>query len=167
MKRTHSVSKKKCPNPLFEKWLEEWKGEAVAANRIEMEHCFNKALKSLRKYPLKLNSGKECILLQYFGKKLCAMLDKKLEKYNKENGIVDVPNDPAPVPKPVVAQKASPKKKKQPNSNQPKNKAPTGNSSKEKETADSNFVPEWRSVEYAVLMTIYDKTKDSQYFGNY
>lgn len=72
---------KGCPNPLFEKWLKEWKDEA-SQNGSDMQHCFNKALKSLRKFPFKLSSGKECILLENFGSKICSMLDKRIEEYN-------------------------------------------------------------------------------------
>lgn len=68
------------PNRLFEDWLEEWRKEAVLRNS-ELRHHFAKALDSLRRYPLPLESGKECIILQHFGTKLCAMLDKKLEEH--------------------------------------------------------------------------------------
>jgi crossover junction endonuclease MUS81 len=41
------------------------------------------ALSSLQKYPLPLKSGKECLILKFFGPKLCSKLDKKLEDHNK------------------------------------------------------------------------------------
>ncbi|OAD58630.1 Crossover junction endonuclease MUS81 [Eufriesea mexicana] len=72
------------PNPLFEFWLEEWKKEAASRNS-DLQHHFSKALVSLKKYPLPLKSGKDCIILQHFGTKLCSMLDKKLEKYKAQN----------------------------------------------------------------------------------
>jgi crossover junction endonuclease MUS81 len=71
------------PNRLFENWLEEWRNEAILRNS-ELEHHFTKALQSLRKYPLPLASGKECIILQHFGTKLCSMLDRKLQEHRKE-----------------------------------------------------------------------------------
>lgn len=74
------------PNRLFEGWLEEWKKEAVLRNS-ELCHHFAKALDSLRRYPLPLESGKECIILQHFGTKLCAMLDKKLEEHRRRESI--------------------------------------------------------------------------------
>ena len=82
MKRVKIKSER--PNPLFELWLEEWKKEAAVRNST-LEHNFSKALASLKKYPLTLNSGKDCIILQHFGTKLCLMLDKKLEEYNAQN----------------------------------------------------------------------------------
>ncbi|EZA48276.1 Crossover junction endonuclease MUS81 [Ooceraea biroi] len=68
------------PNRLFEIWLEEWRNEAVLRNS-ELRHHFAKALDSLKRYPLPLESGKECIILQHFGTKLCSMLDRKLKEH--------------------------------------------------------------------------------------
>lgn len=96
------------PNPLFEQWLEEWRKEA-AEKQSDMQYCFGKvngnldrlkhiicyllcfldrflcfqALRSLQKYPLRLKSGKECIVLECFGNKLCSLLDKRLAEYRK------------------------------------------------------------------------------------
>lgn len=71
------------PNRLFETWLEEWKNEAALRNS-DLQNHFAKALDSLKRYPLPLESGRDCIILQHFGSKLCSMLDKKLEKYRKQ-----------------------------------------------------------------------------------
>ncbi|CAK9828356.1 Crossover junction endonuclease MUS81 [Anthophora retusa] len=76
--------KLKTPNPLFEIWLEEWRKEAASRNS-DLQYHFSKALASLRKYPLPLKSGKDCIILQHFGKKLCLMLDRKLEEYKGQD----------------------------------------------------------------------------------
>lgn len=80
MRRTRK--KPEDPNPLFTKWLREWKEEAVASNR-KTQHVFAKALRSLKKYPLVLQSGKEAKILEFFGDKLCTMLDKKLEQHRR------------------------------------------------------------------------------------
>lgn len=69
MKRIKIVPER--PNRLFEGWLEEWRNEAVLRNSELRDH-FTKALDSLRRYPLPLESGKECIILQHFGE---AVLD--------------------------------------------------------------------------------------------
>lgn len=71
------------PNRLFESWLEEWRNEAVLRNS-ELQNHFTRALDSLKRYPLPLESGKECIILQHFGTKLCSMLDKKLEEHRRQ-----------------------------------------------------------------------------------
>lgn len=87
MKRVKVVPDR--PNRLFETWLEEWENEA-ARRKSELRYHFAKALSSLRKYPLPLESGRECIILQHFGTKLCSMLDKKLEEYKKQSSKVVV-----------------------------------------------------------------------------
>lgn len=81
--------KLKTPNPLFEKWLIEWKDQAVA-NNSKMQHTFNNALKNLRKYPLPFDSGKDCIILKGFGNKLCDMLDKKLREHRNNEGQISL-----------------------------------------------------------------------------
>lgn len=45
----------------------------------------SQALFSLRKYPLELKSGAECLILKNFGRQLCAKLDKKLAEYRQNN----------------------------------------------------------------------------------
>ena len=82
MKRIKLRSEK--PNPLFQQWLQEWREEAASRNS-DLQHSFSKALASLKRYPLPLKSGQDCIILQHFGKKLCSMLDKRLEEYKAEN----------------------------------------------------------------------------------
>ncbi|XP_034936727.1 crossover junction endonuclease MUS81 [Chelonus insularis] len=72
--------KRKRPNELFETWLEEWRKKAKL-EKSYLEKPFSKALSSLKKYPLPLESGRDCRVLQNFGAKLCTMLDKKLEQY--------------------------------------------------------------------------------------
>lgn len=70
------------PNPLFEKWLTEWK-EGAKKRGSKMEKTFNYALSNLRKYKLPLASGRECRILKGFGEKLCKMLDDKLKDYGE------------------------------------------------------------------------------------
>ncbi|KAL6268699.1 hypothetical protein P5V15_001827 [Pogonomyrmex californicus] len=84
MKRVKIVPDR--PNRLFESWLEEWRDEATLRNS-ELRSHFTKALDSLKRYPLPLETGKECIILQHFGTKLCSMLDKKLEEHKRQESI--------------------------------------------------------------------------------
>jgi crossover junction endonuclease MUS81 len=53
----------KCPNPVFEEWISEWRDDAVAKD-LQSKHSYTKCLFSLRKYPLPLKSGKDCIILE-------------------------------------------------------------------------------------------------------
>nr|CAG4651827.1 EOG090X06E6 [Triops cancriformis] len=84
-RRRITAKPKSCPNPLFEKWLEELRAEA-AQNDSNMRFVYGKALQSLRIYPLPLVSGKECKILKNFGDSICNLLDKKLAKYREEGG---------------------------------------------------------------------------------
>lgn len=81
------------PNPLFEKWLTEWRDKAIE-NDSKMQYTFTLALDSLKKYPLPLESGKDCKILRGFGNKLCKMLDERLTKhrliYMNSNDILNV-----------------------------------------------------------------------------
>lgn len=48
--------------------------------------CLFQALKSLQKYPLVLESAKECKVLQHFGDGLCKILEKKLAQHVANGG---------------------------------------------------------------------------------
>lgn len=72
------------PNPLFESWLEEWLKEAELKDSMR-KVALAKALESLRKYPLVLHSGRDCMILEGFGKGICAMLDHQLMVYRESN----------------------------------------------------------------------------------
>ncbi|XP_051001856.1 crossover junction endonuclease MUS81 [Acomys russatus] len=74
-----------CPNPLFIRWLTEWRDEAASRGR-HTRFVFQKALRSLRRYPLPLRSGKEAKILQHFGDRLCQMLDERLKQHLASGG---------------------------------------------------------------------------------
>nr|XP_008532197.1 PREDICTED: crossover junction endonuclease MUS81 [Equus przewalskii] len=74
-----------CPNPLFVRWLTEWRDEAASRGR-RTQFVFQKALRSLRRYPLPLRSGKEAKILQHFGDGLCRMLDHRLQQHRASGG---------------------------------------------------------------------------------
>lgn len=76
----------KEPNPLFTKWVEELKNEAEKKNN-KSKFILAEALDSLKKFPLPLESGRDCIILRGFGKTLCSMLDDKLEEYKRTNNL--------------------------------------------------------------------------------
>ncbi|KAM9220409.1 crossover junction endonuclease MUS81 isoform 2-T2 [Dugong dugon] len=74
-----------CPNPLFVRWLTEWRDEATSRGR-RTRFVFQKALRSLQRYPLPLRSGKEAKILQHFGDGLCRMLDERLQQHRASGG---------------------------------------------------------------------------------
>ncbi|XP_052895115.1 crossover junction endonuclease MUS81 [Anopheles moucheti] len=90
---THCVNRRrisarlKRPNPLFEMWLEEMIAKAEAKNTMG-RIALQKALTSLRRYPLPLASGRDCIMLMDFGKTICENLDRRLKAYLAGGGQV-------------------------------------------------------------------------------
>ncbi|XP_055988013.1 crossover junction endonuclease MUS81 isoform X2 [Sorex fumeus] len=74
-----------CPNPLFVRWLTEWRDEAASKGH-RTRFVFQRALRSLRRYPLPLRSGKEAKILQHFGDGLCRMLDQRLQQHRASGG---------------------------------------------------------------------------------
>lgn len=159
----------KCPNPLFERWLEEWRQEAADKGQ-DMQYCFGKAVKSLRKYPLVLKSGRDCLILECFGNRLCQMLDRRLAEYRKIHPEVDeiVPDEsvPVPLPPPAPPKRKKPSKKKTVVSadahddhegEEPPEKLPRRNL--------SNYVPAWRTGPYAILITLLTHENNPNYPG--
>ncbi|KAL1453056.1 hypothetical protein WDU94_007232 [Cyamophila willieti] len=51
----------------------------------KIQYAFGKALVSLKRYPLPLKSGKECLILEHFGPGICVKLDRRLSEYKKEH----------------------------------------------------------------------------------
>ncbi|XP_050089562.1 crossover junction endonuclease MUS81 [Anopheles aquasalis] len=78
----------KRPNPLFEAWLEEMIGRAEEKNSLG-KIALQKALTSLRRYPLPLASGRDCIVLADFGKTICENLERRLKSYLAGGGRVE------------------------------------------------------------------------------
>ncbi|KAG9346446.1 hypothetical protein JZ751_006757 [Albula glossodonta] len=74
-----------CPNPLFLQWLTELRDQAKERG-LKTQHVYQKAINSLKKYPLPLQSGREAKILQNFGDGICKILDQKLERHYKEFG---------------------------------------------------------------------------------
>ncbi|RZF43644.1 hypothetical protein LSTR_LSTR009241 [Laodelphax striatellus] len=87
----------KNPNPLFVKWITEWMEEARRRN-MQLQYTLEKALESLKKFPIPLKSGKECLILEHFGSALCHKLDRELAKYNatKLDNAANPPAIPGP-----------------------------------------------------------------------
>ncbi|KDR15724.1 crossover junction endonuclease MUS81 [Zootermopsis nevadensis] len=147
---------KKPPNPLFEKWLEEWKNEA-ASRGSDMQYCFAKALSSLRRFPLPLKSGRDCGILESFGNRLCIMLDRKLNEYRKTHpeGIGDRSDDivTSVIASPVACSgsQSEPKRKNLGRVRVARN--------------NKQYLPAWRSGPYAILLTLHEESQKPDYPG--
>lgn len=161
------------PNPLFLQWLSEWR-DAAADKGKKSQFVYQKAISSLKKYPLPLRNGKEAKILQNFGDGICKMLDDKLAKHYAEHG-PDAPIHNLAVSS-STASLSSKKKKRTPK--QPEgllvaqpndgisvldsdseltapSKKKTGTSKKPRE-----YVPQKRSGGYAVLLSLLQDSKN-------
>uniref|UniRef100_A0A8C3NJ03 Crossover junction endonuclease MUS81-like HHH domain-containing protein n=1 Tax=Geospiza parvula TaxID=87175 RepID=A0A8C3NJ03_GEOPR len=89
------------PNPLFARWLREWRDEAQGT---WARGTYERALRSLSRFPLPLRSGRAAAILQHFGPALCARLDQRLSQHRREQGLPATPPrqgrcpDPPPAP---------------------------------------------------------------------
>ncbi|CAG2053663.1 unnamed protein product [Timema podura] len=147
--------KNKCPNPLFEKWLSDWKEEA-SEKGSDMQYCFGKALVSLKKYPLLLKSGKECGILQNFGNRLCIMLDRKLAGYQKDHPEIDIDKYSTSNDKLQYDSKyCEPQTKTKKDKKRKDDKIPQPHS---KIRQSRIYVPVFRSGAYALLITLLNKS---------
>ncbi|XP_072542902.1 crossover junction endonuclease MUS81 isoform X2 [Salminus brasiliensis] len=154
-----------CPNPLFLNWLTEMRDHAKEKG-LKTQYVYQKAINSLKKYPLPLKNGKEAKILQNFGDGICKTLDERLQKYYRENG-VDAPihslpsgcaqtqpinNNLAP-PKPSSACSRNPSGEVGANVRNAEGDA--GKEKGGKKTKKREYVPQKRSGGYAVLLTLY------------
>lgn len=121
--------KLKNPNPLFEEWLLEWRNKEKE-KQSKMYKCYDNALEAMKKYPLPLETGKDCMILQGFGTKLCNMIDDKLKQHRKHD--VQKSNDNNL----VVCDEPNKKKQK-------------------KSPSKSEYTPTNRSGAYAILIALY------------
>jgi len=92
--------------------------EDARTNGLQTMRVYKKALQSLEKYPLRLETGADCRILYGFGEKICQIIDEKLnrtistgeieEKRLKNDKSIDlIPNDDSnrPITKRIVERK--------------------------------------------------------------
>ncbi|XP_030636257.1 LOW QUALITY PROTEIN: structure-specific endonuclease subunit MUS81 [Chanos chanos] len=152
-----------CPNPLFLKWLTELRDHAKEKG-LKTQYVYQKAINSLKKYPLPLKNGKEAKILQNFGDGICKFLDEKLKKHYLENGpdapIHSLPsgithsqhhsNNLAPPKSTSDLSKESSRKIGGNTKSQPDDGGKEKGGRRKRE-----YVPQKRSGGYAVLLTLY------------
>ncbi|XP_041926916.1 crossover junction endonuclease MUS81 [Alosa sapidissima] len=156
-----------CPNPLFLQWLTELRDQA-AEKGLKTQYVYQKALSSLKKYPLPLRNGKEAKILQNFGDGICKILDDRLEKYYKENG-PDAPIHSLPSEVKASGQCSSNQDPSKAFLNTQEPSATSGGPHKRTKKVDAGkakggrkkrgYVPQKRSGGYAVLLTLYRHTQ--------
>ncbi|KAL7880290.1 hypothetical protein SRHO_G00025440 [Serrasalmus rhombeus] len=150
-----------CPNPLFLLWLTEMRDHAKEKG-LKTQYVYQKAINSLKKYPLPLKNGKEAKILQNFGDGICKILDERLQKYYRENGVDasvhKLPSGPSQTcftnvapPKPSSASSKDPSREGETNMRKAGGDAGNEKGGKKKR----EYVPQKRSGGYAVLLTLY------------
>ncbi|XP_026990264.1 crossover junction endonuclease MUS81 [Tachysurus fulvidraco] len=148
-----------CPNPLFLEWLTEMRDHAKEKG-LKTQYVYQKAINSLKKYPLPLKNGKEAKILQNFGDGICKILDERLEKHYREKGanapVHYLPHSAEPCSNILPSTKSShcsnlPALKG--GRNMSKAKADAGQEKGGKKKRE--YVPQKRSGGYAVLLTLY------------
>ncbi|XP_038831700.1 crossover junction endonuclease MUS81 [Salvelinus namaycush] len=139
-----------CPNPLFLQWLSELRDQAAEKGQ-KTQYVYQKAISSLKKYPLPLQNAREAKILQNFGDGICKILDEKLQRHYRENG-PDAPIHSLPSGVTVAPSRRSNNNLAQP-TKQPSRKEREGGRRKRE------YVPQKRSGGYAVLLTLYRESQ--------
>ncbi|KAK3546636.1 hypothetical protein QTP70_031438, partial [Hemibagrus guttatus] len=149
-----------CPNPLFLQWLTEMRDHAKEKG-LKTQYVYQKAINSLKKYPLPLKNGKEAKILQNFGDGICKILDERLEKHCRENGakapVHSLPHSAEPcsnnLPSTTSSSHCSNVPAVKGGRNMSKAEADVGQVKGGKKKRE--YVPQKRSGGYAVLLTLY------------
>ncbi|XP_056298279.1 crossover junction endonuclease MUS81 [Pseudoliparis swirei] len=146
-----------CPNPLFVTWLTELRDQAREKG-LKIQYTYQKAISSLNKYPLPLENAKEAKILQNFGDGICKILDQKLQRYRRENGLnTSIHSLPEAAPPAGGRDNNSmaPSRKKNAAGDQGKEKGGRGGRKKR------DYVPQKRSGGYAALLALYRQSQIS------
>ena len=135
MKRIKKVDKN--PNPLFLQWLTEFRDEAQGKENKGLVKIYNMCIENLAKYvlsyiswhflkfpyislhstsnkiflsrfPLTLDNGHQCKIIQGFGKTICQKLEDKLVKHRREEERVSLNIPVSPVVPPPARTVSSP-----------------------------------------------------------
>ncbi|KAL0970704.1 hypothetical protein UPYG_G00245990 [Umbra pygmaea] len=151
-----------CPNPLFLQWLTELRDKAAERGQ-KTQYVYQKAISSLKKYPLPLQNAREAKILQNFGDGICRILDEKLQKHYQENGPnAPIHSLPAGVSLPLPGGHSNNNNlapPKQPSRKEKGGGVESGRGGGRKR----EYVPQKRSGGYAVLLTLY---RESQVSGS-
>ncbi|KAK7176951.1 hypothetical protein R3I93_001021 [Phoxinus phoxinus] len=148
-----------CPNPLFLQWLTELRDSAKEKG-MKTQYVYQKAINSLKKYPLPLKNGKEAKILQNFGDGICKILDERLQKHYRENGS-DAPIQLTSHTSNMASSKQmdEPQKKLSGNLGEHMKRTQTEGRKEKGTRKKREYVPQKRSGGYAVLLTLYRHTQ--------
>ncbi|CAD5118999.1 DgyrCDS7655 [Dimorphilus gyrociliatus] len=167
------------------------KQDAVAKG-CKTAFAYEKALRSLRKYPLVLESGAECKILDGFGSKICKVLDEKLADYvsiygtkKPIDGIITASYTIGSISRkrtrtnPSYQAGTSDKDKKEvgeiltieanlPNAKDTEDIRDKSSNDVKKvkhTSSDKQYIPQKGSGAYAILLTLYNESKKTEFPG--
>ncbi|XP_062310999.1 crossover junction endonuclease MUS81 [Osmerus eperlanus] len=143
-----------CPNPLFLQWLTELHDQAKERN-LKTQHVYQKAISSLKKYPLPLQNAREAKILQNFGDGICKILDEKLQRHYRENG----PDASIHSLPPGINNNNILAPPKAPTSGSSNQRRAQGKAEGDGGRRKREYVPQRRSGGYAVLLTLYRQSQ--------
>ncbi|XP_074861173.1 structure-specific endonuclease subunit MUS81 isoform X2 [Carettochelys insculpta] len=142
-----------CPNPLFVRWLTAWQDEAAAKGK-KTQFVYQRALRSLQRYPLPLSSGREAAILQHFGDGICRRLDEELARHRAEQG-ADAQFDSVEGASPSMGGQESDLPRTEHHSRNNPSPGDLEPPSMRKHRPPRRYVPAPRSGGYAVLLALY------------
>ncbi|XP_031549112.1 crossover junction endonuclease MUS81-like isoform X2 [Actinia tenebrosa] len=145
------TKKRSCPNPLFLKFLQEWRDEAREKGRTNLQHAYHKAFSSIQKYPLPLRNGQEAMILEGIGPNIAKKLDEALASYQENSGlevyevlsVQTTADPPQETEKPVKDNQTKKKVQKKP----------------------TEYAPGYRTGAYALLLTLHKHHQNADYPG--
>eukprot|EP00118_Oscarella_pearsei_P015894 m.147492 g.147492 ORF g.147492 m.147492 type:complete len:636 (+) comp38467_c0_seq25:16-1923(+) len=148
------------PNCLFAKWIEEWRDQAKREGK-NARFGYEKALKSLKKYPLPLHNGQEAKgVISYIGDRLANMLDSSLAKHCAGTGR-EVQQQDAD----GRGEGAKGKKRKKKNDVEDGGASSKKAKSQPKQKKKKEYLPEYRSGPYALLVSLFRAAQEENYKG--
>jgi len=161
-----------CMNPLFLSWLEGWRDEAKDKG-LNSQWTYEKAMSSLKKYPLPLRSGKEAKILENIGDGIAKKLDKALEEYICNGGDVSMmhamPQRSVNVSNPTQKSSSNTKTNSMMTTSFSENVVSRNDLSEEGEPKvkrkKREYLPSQKSGPFALLLTLYRESQTTDYKG--
>ncbi|XP_065066521.1 crossover junction endonuclease MUS81-like [Rhopilema esculentum] len=175
-----SRSQTQCVNPLFLSWLEGWRDDAKEKG-LNAQWTYEKAISSLKKYPLPLKDGKEAKILENIGDGIAKKLDKALDEFIRNGGDINamhaLPTQSASesksgskgaaasVRKSGSKGAAPPARKKVSQDNDKSVEDQLNLPEPESKKRRKEYMPKQRTGPFALVLTLYRESQDATYKG--
>ncbi|KAI9314142.1 hypothetical protein BX666DRAFT_1970750 [Dichotomocladium elegans] len=144
--------KQQCGNPLWREWIQEWAEEAKD-KQLKSYYTYKKAADALGKCPLTFTHPCEAIVVQYIGEGMVKRLEKRLEKYCKENDL--------PFPeRPTASGKRS--SSTQDTGDAVDDLSSSQSQKRQRRSGRRPYVPRYRTGAYAILIALLEHRQINQ-----